>query len=61
MELNFPVQGKFVVSRFPLKFSEMETPFEKLPPMLGEDNEQVLTEYGYSKAEIASFKDDRVI
>lgn len=56
MELDFPEQGKFVVPRFPLVFSD-ETPLpQKLPPMLGEDNDQILTNYGFTDSEITELK-----
>ena len=56
MEINYPNQGKFVVPKFPLKFSEIETGLSKNPPMIGEDNESVFAEYGYSKTEIEQLR-----
>ena len=56
MELDFPEQGKFVVSGFPLVFSDKTPMPTKLPPMLGEDNVQVFADYGFTESEITDLK-----
>lgn len=57
MELDFPEQGTFVVPRFPLDFSEIKPETKRLPPMLGEHNDEVFAAYGYSPQEIAALRD----
>jgi crotonobetainyl-CoA:carnitine CoA-transferase CaiB-like acyl-CoA transferase len=45
----------------PIKFNREKTTLKKHAPKLGEDNEGILLELGYSKGEIATFKKDRII
>lgn len=45
----------------PAKFSRSETRIRLPPPKLGEYNDEILKELGYSKDEIASLREERVI
>lgn len=53
MDLLFPDYGVFTVGKFSIQFSEIKAKTDRLPPMLGEHNEEVLKEYGYTSNEIA--------
>lgn len=57
MDLTFPEQGTFTVSKFPINFSEIMPQVDRLPPMLGEHNQEVLSEYGYGAEDIAKLKE----
>jgi len=56
MEYEYPEQGKFIAPRFPLIFSDSEDMPKKIPPLLGEDNDTVFAEFGFSSEEIAELK-----
>ncbi len=45
----------------PIKFNRGKTVLKKYAPTLGENNEELLRELGYSKEEIATFKKNRII
>jgi crotonobetainyl-CoA:carnitine CoA-transferase CaiB-like acyl-CoA transferase len=45
----------------PAKFSRSETKIRLPPPKLGEYNDEILKDLGYSKGEIASLREERVI
>lgn len=48
--------------RFPIKFSEINTDEIKRPPLLGENNEEVLCEMlGYSKEKYEQLKEEGII
>ena len=49
------------VADLPLTFSESGGGIEQRPPLLGEHNEEILAELGYSKEEIQGLKTDEVI
>ena len=59
-EFDHPVAGKFRTVAPPTKFSR--TPGEiRRSPLLGEHTDEILGELGYSQAEIANFKEDKVV
>ena len=57
-----PALGKRPVQRHvAAKFTRFEAKARSHAPLLGEHNDEVLKELGYSDAEIAKFKDDAII
>ena len=60
VEFEHPTAGKFRTVGPPIEFSR--TPGEiRRPPMLGEHNDEILSELGYSAKEIAHFRDAKVV
>ena len=60
VEFEHPAAGKFRTVGPPIEFSR--TPGEiRRPPMLGEHNDEILSELGYSAKEIAHFRDAKVV
>jgi len=60
VEFEHPTAGKFRTVGPPIEFSR--TPGEiRRPPMLGEHNDEILSEVGYSAKEIAHFRDAKVV
>lgn len=60
VEVEQPHRGTYLTVGCPIKFSAF-TPVIKSAPLLGEHNNEVLTELGYSEAQIADFKQKNVI
>jgi len=61
VELDHPESGKRIVPGLPVTFSAMQ-PDYRPAPAIGQDSEQVLGELlGYSRAEIARLRDEKVI
>jgi crotonobetainyl-CoA:carnitine CoA-transferase CaiB-like acyl-CoA transferase len=55
------VEGSFAVPLAAFKFAHGGPSIETPPPGFGADTDRVLAEHGYSEAEIAQFRRDRVI
>ena len=55
------IEGSFSVPVAAFKFAHGGPQVDRPPPMFGQHNEEVLTELGYSKADIAGFKSGKVI
>ena len=61
IELDHPESGKRVVPGLPVTFSAIEPDYQPAPA-IGADSEEVLGELlGYSRDEIARFRDEKVI
>jgi crotonobetainyl-CoA:carnitine CoA-transferase CaiB-like acyl-CoA transferase len=60
VEFEHPVAGKFRTVGPPIEFSRTESEIRR-PPMLGEHKDEILAELGFSSAEIAHFKDAKVV
>jgi crotonobetainyl-CoA:carnitine CoA-transferase CaiB-like acyl-CoA transferase len=60
VEFDHPVAGKFRTVGPPIEFSRTGGEIRR-PPMLGEHKEEILAELGFSSAEIAHFKDAKVV
>ena len=53
IDMKHPLHGEYKAVNFPVKFSETPGKIHSPAPLLGEHNEQILTEYlGYSEEEI---------
>ena len=61
MEFDHPVGGRMRQPRPPGRFSETETDIFRCSPELGEHGAEVLTEYGFTEAEIQALSDQGVI
>ena len=60
-ELEHPILGKMKVIGSPTKFSETKIKIETPAPILGEHTEEVLSNIGYSKENIQSYKEKGII
>lgn len=54
-EIDHPVAGKFKAIGTPIEFSETPPTIRRTPPALGEHNDEILQELGFSDADIARF------
>ncbi len=61
LEMSHPTLGPIKQTGLPIKFSRTPGALELPPPLLGEHNEQILSELGYSEAEIAAMAASAVI
>ena len=50
VEIDHPVEGKVKSIGFPVKLSETKQRVRRPPPLLGEHNEEILTELGIDEA-----------
>lgn len=60
-EVEHPAIGKLRMIGNPVTLSETPSAVRKAPPLLGEDTDAVLTELGYTEADIAAFKDKGIV
>ena len=51
-QLEHPTEGTIQQARPPARFSESPAAIRRMPPRLGEHTREVLTEVGYSEADI---------
>lgn len=59
--LAHPKKGDLPLVAFPLKFSQLGPALRRPAPRIGEHNEEVLTELGYTPSEIANLRQKKVI
>jgi formyl-CoA transferase len=60
VEVDHPERGKYLTVGNPIKLSDSPTEVTR-SPLLGEHTEEVLRELGYSAAQIAALREERVI
>ena len=60
VEVDHPVRGKYLSVGNPIKMSDSPTHVTR-SPLLGEHTEEVLEQLGYSAAQIAALREERVI
>lgn len=60
VEVDHPVRGKYLTVGNPIKMSDSATEVKR-SPLLGEHTLEVLSQLGYSDAEIQELRDERVI
>jgi len=62
LELDHPTAGKVPGIANPLKFSETEIEYQKAPPIIGEDTDDVLTRVlGKTSDEVAKLRAGKVV
>ncbi len=61
VEVDHPKCGKIQVTGSPIKLSETPAEITTHPPMLGEHNNSILQEFGFSEEDITKLKEDKVI
>lgn len=59
--IDHPVFGKVKTNGNPIKLSKTKVSIRMLAPILGQHNSDILERLGYSKDELASFKETGVI
>ena len=60
VEVDHPTRGKYLSVGNPIKLSDSITEVKR-SPLLGEHNEEVLAELGYSKSDIAALRESKII
>jgi len=60
VEVDHPTRGKYLTVGNPIKMSDSPTDVTR-SPLLGEHTIEVLEQLGYSQAEIAALREERVI
>ncbi|MFA7468057.1 MAG: CaiB/BaiF CoA-transferase family protein [Desulfotomaculaceae bacterium] len=61
VEVDHPTAGKIKLLGVPMTFSETPASVRKAPPLLGENNQEVLGDLGYSEEDISELKEKGVI
>lgn len=61
VELEHPTLGMLKSLATPIHMSETTTSYRRYPPRLGEHNDELLAEFGYSDVEIAGLKENGVV
>ena len=61
LEMPHPTLGSIKQTGIPIKFSQTPGGLDRPPPLLGEHNQVILQELGYSDADILHFAEDSVI
>lgn len=60
-EINHPTLGMIKQTGLPIKFSQTPGGLDRHPPLLGEHNNEILAELGYSEQEINQLAENSVI
>jgi formyl-CoA transferase len=61
VETEHPAYGRLKLTGFPVKLSETPATLRTPPPTVGEHNEEVLREFGYSDDEIRALQESGVV
>jgi crotonobetainyl-CoA:carnitine CoA-transferase CaiB-like acyl-CoA transferase len=61
LTIPHPTLGEVKQTGLPIKFSETPGGIDRHPPLLGEHNNEILTDIGYSDDDIKSFSETDVI
>jgi crotonobetainyl-CoA:carnitine CoA-transferase CaiB-like acyl-CoA transferase len=61
LAMDHPLAGRLQMLANPIHFSETPPAYDRCPPLLGQQTEEVLAEVGYSPAEIAAFQADGTV
>ncbi|MDP6513938.1 MAG: CaiB/BaiF CoA-transferase family protein, partial [SAR202 cluster bacterium] len=61
VEAEHPAYGRVKLTGFPVKLSDTPATLRKAPPTVGEQNEEVLQEFGYSADEIRTLQEVGVV
>jgi len=59
-ERDHPSEGRYLAMNNPISFSESPAQIERDPPLLGQDNAEILNELGFDKVAIEKFKAEDV-
>ena len=59
--IDHPTAGAVEMPGSPMNFLGGETAFERHPPLLGEQTDEILSEFGYSEDEIEQLHEDDVV
>ena len=59
--VDHPSEGKIKLTSPPVNFSETPAAINRLPPLLGEHNEEILKEIGYTDEEISQLHEDQIL
>ena len=59
--MTHPTAGEIKQTGLSIKFSESPGELRLAPPLLGQHNEEILSEIGYSETEIEKLKSDSII
>ncbi len=61
LEMDHPSAGKIQVLNLPFKYHQAETGFDRPPPLLGQDTDEVLQTLGYDTKQIEALRAENVI
>jgi len=59
--IDHPTVGEVEMPGTPMNFAGMATAFDRHPPLLGEQTDEILAEFGYSAADIESFHENDIV
>ncbi len=59
--IDHPTAGSVEMPGTPMNFAEMLTAFDRHPPLLGEQTDEILGEFGFSDGEIEQFHDEDIV
>jgi len=61
IDVEHPRHGTLTLTSTPVQLSECDVSIKRSAPMLGEHNQEILEEYGYSSEEIAELKERGIL
>ncbi|MFC7056884.1 CaiB/BaiF CoA transferase family protein [Halovenus salina] len=59
--IDHPTVGEVEMPGTPMNFTGMATAFDQHPPLLGEQTDEILAEFGYSAADIESLHENDIV